>query len=93
MYVKYTLFYESPKNWGYLRACANSVYQAFPRGEGPGNEAREGDLHATKVCYTNSYILSAREISKLQSYVYANTCSYILSARKEQSPLPTHLTS
>ena len=36
MYGKYMLFYESPKNWGYLRACANTVYQASPRGEGPG---------------------------------------------------------
>ena len=34
MYGKYTLFYESPKNWGYLRACANSVYRASPRGRG-----------------------------------------------------------
>ena len=40
MYGKYTLFYESPKNWGYLRACVNSVYQASPRGEGSGDEAR-----------------------------------------------------
>ena len=24
---------------GLFRACANSVYQAYPRGEGPGNEA------------------------------------------------------
>jgi len=24
---------------GLFRACANSVYQASPRGEGPGNEA------------------------------------------------------
>ena len=24
---------------GIFRACANSVYQASPRGEGPGNEA------------------------------------------------------
>ena len=43
MYGKYTLFYESPKNWGYLHACANSVYQASHRGGGggggPGNEA------------------------------------------------------
>ena len=39
MHGKYTLFYESPKNWGYLRACANSVYQASPQGEGPGSEA------------------------------------------------------
>ena len=38
MYGKYMLFYESPKNGGYLRACANSVYQASPRG-GAGNEA------------------------------------------------------
>jgi len=34
MYGKYMLFYESPKNWGYLRACANSVYQASPQGGG-----------------------------------------------------------
>ena len=40
MYGKCTLFYESPKNRGYLRTCTNSVYQASPRGEGPGNEAR-----------------------------------------------------
>ena len=40
MYSKYTLFYESPKNWEYLRACTNSVYHGSPRGEGPGNEAR-----------------------------------------------------
>ena len=39
MYGKYTLFYESPKNWGYLRACANSVYQPLLGGKGPGNEA------------------------------------------------------
>ena len=43
MYGKYTLFYESPKNWGYLRACANSVYHASPWGGGGGgawDEAR-----------------------------------------------------
>ena len=34
MYGKYTLFYESPKNWGYLRPCANSVYQTSPWGGG-----------------------------------------------------------
>ena len=39
MYGKYTLFYESPKTWGYLRACANSVCQASPQGEGPVDEA------------------------------------------------------
>ena len=36
MYGKYTLFYESPKNWGYLRPCANSVYQASPQWGGGG---------------------------------------------------------
>ena len=51
MYGKCMLFYESPKNRGYLRACANSVYQASPRrgggggggggGEGPGDEAKQ----------------------------------------------------
>ena len=41
MYGKYTLFYESPKNWGCLRTCASSVYQASPRGEEPGDEARQ----------------------------------------------------
>ena len=42
MYGKYTLFYESPINRGYLRACANSVYQASPLGggEGPEDEAK-----------------------------------------------------
>ena len=41
MYSKYTLFHESPKNWGYLRACTNSVYQASPREEGPGDEVSQ----------------------------------------------------
>ena len=54
MYGKYTLpvFYESPKNWGYLCACANSVYQASPRGgggEGPGNEARVTLVGISKI--------------------------------------------
>ena len=25
MYGKYTLFYQSPKNWGYMRTCVNCV--------------------------------------------------------------------
>ena len=32
--IKYTVFYKSPKNWGYLLACPNSVYQASSRGGG-----------------------------------------------------------
>ena len=48
MYGKYTLFYESPKNWGCLRTCASSVYQASPRGEGPGDEARQEDKETVK---------------------------------------------
>ena len=41
MYSKYTLFYESPKNWEYLRACANSdtstskSYTAISKGTNP----------------------------------------------------------
>ena len=40
MYGKYTLFYESPKNWGYLRTCGNSVYQASPWGGGAWNHVQ-----------------------------------------------------
>ena len=32
MYGKYSLFYESPKKLGILRACLNSVYRASPWG-------------------------------------------------------------
>ena len=39
MYGKYTLFYDSPKNWGYyVHAC--TVHQAFPGVGGPGNKAK-----------------------------------------------------
>ena len=54
MYSKHTLFYESPKNWGYLRACANSVYQASPWGEGPGNEAKA--LWCTQTMFLSKQI-------------------------------------
>ena len=47
MYSKYTLFYESPKNWEYLRACANSVYQASPRGGGGGGGGVAGNKPST----------------------------------------------
>ena len=46
MYGKYTLFYEFPKNWGYLRACA--VCTRPLGGEGLGNEASSEHDHSTK---------------------------------------------
>jgi len=55
MYGKYMLFYESPKNWGYLRAWANSVYQASPQGVGerPGNEATVKDWTAVQDAFVD----------------------------------------
>ena len=38
MYGKYTLFYESPKNGGYLHPCAVCT-KPLLGGEGSGNEA------------------------------------------------------
>ena len=63
MYGKYTLFYESPKNWGYLHPCANSVYQTSPRvgggggggGEGPGNEAMSSLASVHSLLLLSSY--------------------------------------
>ena len=56
MYGKCTLFYESPKNWGIICACANSVYQASPGGGGgggggeePGDEAIAADTFLLKI--------------------------------------------
>ena len=58
MYGKYTLFYESPKNWGYLRASTTSGYQASPWGEGPGNEAIQGAdlLRGSAGCKSSLFI-------------------------------------
>ena len=39
MYSKYTLFYKSPKNWGYY-AHAQTVSRPLFREEGPGDKAR-----------------------------------------------------
>ena len=39
---KYTLFYESHKNWGLLWACINSVYQASPWEGGWGGRGGRG---------------------------------------------------
>ena len=49
MYGKYTLFYESPKNGGYLRACANSVYQASPQGGGAWGRGYVNDYQISIV--------------------------------------------
>ena len=45
MYGKYTLFYESPKNWGYY-AHAQTVCTRplLGGGEGPGDEASPGQV-------------------------------------------------
>ena len=39
MYGKYTLFYESPKNWGYYVHAQTVCTRPLLGGEGPGNEA------------------------------------------------------
>ena len=43
MYGKFTLFYESLKHWGYLCACASSVYQASPQGGGAWGQGNMQD--------------------------------------------------
>ena len=36
---EYTIFYESPKNWGYYAHAQTVCTRPLLRGEGPGNEA------------------------------------------------------
>ena len=40
MYSKYTLFYESSKNWGYCVHAQTVCTRPLLGGEGPGDEAR-----------------------------------------------------
>ena len=39
MYGKYTLFYESPKNWRYYAHAQTVCTRPLLMGEGPGNKA------------------------------------------------------
>ena len=39
MYGKYTLFYESPKNWGYYAHAQTVCTRPLLGGKGPGDEA------------------------------------------------------
>ena len=39
MYGRYTLFYESPKNWGYYTHAQTVCTRPLLGGEGPGDEA------------------------------------------------------
>ena len=40
MYGKYTLFYESPKNWGYDTHAQTVCTRPLLKGEGPGDKAK-----------------------------------------------------
>ena len=63
MYGKYTLFYKSPKNWGYY-AHAQCVPGPLlgglggPGGEGPGDEA--SDKHAMVSVLSSKYQFRAQ---------------------------------
>ena len=51
MYGKYTLFYESPKNWEYY-AYAHTVCTRPPGGEGrPGDEAKSSVIPVIGLSY------------------------------------------
>ena len=45
MYGKYTLFYESPKNWGYYAHVQTWCTRPLLGGEGPGDEAKSHCAH------------------------------------------------
>ena len=51
MYGKYTLFYESPKNWGHYAHVQTVCTRPFLEGEAPGNEARV----QTTCMYLNNF--------------------------------------
>ena len=41
MYDKYSLFYESPQNWGYYAHAQTVCTRPLLGGEGPGDKARK----------------------------------------------------
>jgi len=56
MYGKYSLFYESPKNWGYYAhaqtVCTKPLLGVgWGGGEGPGDKATSTYVMITEPCY------------------------------------------
>ena len=58
MYGKYTLFYESPKNWGYYAHAQTVCTRPLLGGEGPGDEASPGQVGGVDLMCVKPHCLA-----------------------------------